>query len=230
MHIDICTLFPEFVRSIREYSIVSRAVESGSLEIGIEDIRDHGRGSYRQVDDAPYGGGPGMILMYKPVAESVASCLSHGGPGHVILFTPQGRRMDQARVRQLSQMDHVVCICGHYRGIDQRVHDSLVDEELSIGDYVLTGGELAAMVLVDSIARLLPGAVHDPQSVKLDSLEGNLLDHPHYTRPQEVDGMEVPAVLLSGNHDEISKWRNKTAIASTKHKRPDLFAGRREIK
>lgn len=230
MRIDVLTLFPEMFSGPLDHSIVGRARERGLLDVRLTDIRDFTTDKHRQVDDAPYGGGPGMVMKPEPIFAAVEAVAGEAGgsrgggrQAHVILLDPQGRRFTQSRAWELAAKEHLVLICGHYEGVDERVR-SIVDEELSIGDFVLTGGELPAMIIIDAVCRLLPGAIGEADSARQDSFEGLVLDHPHYTRPADFRGMKVPDVLLSGNHEEIRRWRRKQALRRTLERRPDLLA------
>ena len=225
---DIITIFPGMFSSAMGESIVGRAVKSGLAEINCVDLRDFTRDRHHSVDDRPYGGGPGMVFKPEPVFDAVESVLSHVEPsadGRVrkIILTPQGRRLDQPLMRELSQETRIVLLCGHYEGFDERIIDGLDFEEVSIGDYVLSGGELPAMVLVDGIVRLLPGALGHPESSARESFENGVLDYPQYTRPPEYRGMKVPDVLLSGNHAEIEQWRREQSLQRTRDRRGDLL-------
>jgi tRNA (guanine37-N1)-methyltransferase len=226
MRVDVITLFPEIFAPFRGAGIVGRALESGKVDLFLHDLREHGEGNYRKVDDAPYGGGAGMVFLPGPLFAAVDAVQAQGeAPGRVVLLSPQGRQLDQAGCARLSEIDRLVLVCGRYEGVDERFIEARVDEEISIGDYVLCGGELPAMVLVEAITRLLPGALGDPASAENDSFSRGLLDHPHYTRPEVFAGMDVPKVLLSGNHAEIERWRQTMAVENTRRKRPDLLAG-----
>ena len=225
---DIITIFPGMFSSAMGESIVGRAVKSGLAEINCVDLRDFTEDRYRSIDDRPYGGGPGMVFKPEPVFDAVESVLSQVEPsddGRVrkIILTPQGRRLDQSLMRELAQEKRVVMLCGHYEGFDERIIEGLDFEEVSIGDYVLSGGELPAMVLVDGIVRLLPGALGHPESSAQESFENGVLDYPQYTRPPEYRGMKVPDVLLSGNHAEIEQWRRQQSLERTRERRGDLL-------
>lgn len=220
MRVDIITLFPEFFVQLKSHSIVGRAIRSGKVELGVHNLRDYSSDNYKTVDDHPYGGGAGMVLKVDVMARAIAG-VRDLNKGKVILLTPQGRVYKQAVARELSRERGIVLVCGHYEGFDERIR-SLVDLELSIGDYVLTGGEIPAMTVVDSVVRLLPGVLGDDDSSKEESFEQGLLEYPHYTRPEEFEGVRVPQVLLSGNHQEISKWRAQMAKERTRLRRPDL--------
>lgn len=226
MQIRIVTLFPDRVLDVARFGVVSRGVEQGLLEVGGINPRDFATDTHRTVDDRPYGGGPGMVMKYEPLAAAIAAAraeLPVGSP--VLALSPQGRRFDQARARSLAQLDGLVLVAGRYEGIDERLIEAHVDEELSLGDFVLSGGELAAMVVVDAVARLLPGVLGDEASAANDSFSDGLLDCPHYTRPERVDGRDVPAVLLSGDHERIARWRRSEALGRTYLRRPELLEG-----
>lgn len=220
MVINIISLFPAMFEGVFNQSIIRRAVDNALIELRITDLREFGLGSHRVVDDAPFGGGGGMILKPEPIASALEELPESG---HVILTTPRGNLFTQANAIRLSKMETLTIICGHYEGIDERVTRLYVDEELSIGDYVLTGGEIPAMVITDALARLIPGVLGKDTIETGDSHYNGLLEHPHYTRPRDFKGLSVPEVLLSGNHDEIRAWREKTAFEKTKDMRPDLL-------
>ena len=248
MKIDILTIFPDFFRGPLDYGIVRRARETGLVEINIHDLRAFTRDKHRTVDDRPFGGGEGMVLKPEPIFECLESFgdvasrevrLSAGAKQSVILLSAQGRRLDQTLAAELSALDRVVLICGRYEGVDERISEHLADREVSIGDYVLSGGELGAAVIVDTVTRLIPGAVGNQASTQQESftanaelagdgpsstcVSGGLLDYPHYTRPADFRGMAVPEVLMNGNHDQIRTWRRKTALEKTLRNRPDLL-------
>lgn len=221
MRIDILTLFPGMFTGFLEGSLLGAARTAGLLDIRLVDIRDFAEGPHRQVDDRPFGGGPGMLLMPGPVVASIEHVQGQtGAPGHVVLFTPGGRRLDQELVEQLARRERLVLVCGRYEGFDARVAPTVAAEEISIGDYVLSGGEVAAMVVVDAVARLVPGVLGDEQSARQDSFSGRdrLVEGPQYTRPREFRGLHVPDVLLSGDHQRIEAWRHEQAVAAT-HRR-----------
>ena len=204
--------------------VVSRGIERGLVDVRIHDLRDFTVDKHRSVDDMPYGGGPGMVMKPEPLAKAVEAIRStRGQPDAVILLSPQGRRFDQAEVVRLSRLPHVVLLCGRYEGMDERVRLTVATEELSIGDYVLSGGEIPALAVVDAVSRLVPGVVGDSRSVEEDSFSRGLLDYPHYTRPSEFAGQVVPDVLLSGHHEEVRRWRKKTALQRTLERRPELL-------
>jgi tRNA (guanine37-N1)-methyltransferase len=252
MKIDILTIFPDFFRGPLDYGIVRRARETGLVEISIHDLRAFTKDKHRTVDDRPFGGGEGMVLKPEPIFECVesfgdmaprAARLSGAAKRSVILLSAQGRRLDQALAAELSSLDRIVLICGRYEGVDERISEHLADREISIGDYVLSGGELGAAVIVDTVTRLIPGAVGNQNSTRQESftealagqsdlagdgpsstcVSGGLLDYPHYTRPADFRGMTVPEVLVNGNHDQIRSWRRRTALAKTLRNRPDLL-------
>jgi tRNA (guanine37-N1)-methyltransferase len=224
MRIDILTLFPEMFESPLNFSILKRAQEQGIVAVAVTNIRDFAADKYRKVDDKPYGGGPGMVMMPGPVFdcfEHVEKLAPHRG--RVILLTPQGERFHQAKARALAREDRLILVAGRYEGFDERIRLGLNAEQISIGDYILNGGELAAMVIVDAVVRLLPGALGDEDSAKDDSFSGGLLEYPHYTRPEVFRGMKVPDILLSGDHAKIAQWRRQQALERTRQWRPDLL-------
>ncbi len=221
MKIDVLTLFPEMFAGPLDVSIVRRARETGRLELRIINLRDFTHDRHQTVDDRPFGGGPGMVLKPEPIFEAVESLA--GDRTHVILTTPAGRVFNQAMARELAQREHLLFICGSYEGVDERVREGLVDEELSIGDFVLTNGGLAAMVVIDAVTRLLPGVLGDDESAHDESFSHGLLEYPQYTRPAEFRGMNVPEILLSGHHAAIEKWRAEQARMRTAQQRPDLL-------
>jgi tRNA (guanine37-N1)-methyltransferase len=252
MKIDILTIFPDFFRGPLDYGIVRRARETGLVEISIQDLRAFTKDKHRTVDDRPFGGGEGMVLKPEPIFECLESLgdlasrearLCAGATQSVILLSAQGRRLDQALAAELSSLDRIALICGRYEGVDERISEHLADREVSIGDYVLSGGELGAAVILDTVTRLIPGAVGNSNSTRQESfteshsgqpelagdgpsstcVSGGLLDYPHYTRPADFRGMAVPEVLVNGNHDQIRSWRRKTALAKTLRNRPDLL-------
>lgn len=221
MQIDIITLFPEIFFGPFAESIIGRAVKQNLVDIRTVDLRKYTHDNRKTVDDKPYGGGPGMLMKLEPLFEAVDDL--RGEDSTVILTSPQGEPFKQRIAGELSQLKHIIFICGHYEGVDQRVRDSLIDRELSIGDYVLTSGNLAAMVMTDAIVRLLPGVLGSPESEVDESFSNGLLEYPQYTRPPEFQGMKVPEVLLSGNHAAIDTWRHEQALIKTKSVRPDLI-------
>jgi tRNA (guanine37-N1)-methyltransferase len=221
---DIVTIFPEMIEAGLAEGVVGRGVERGVLDVSIHDLRDFTSDRHRSVDDVPYGGGPGMVMKPEPLIRAVEAIrTTRGVPDTVVLTSPQGRVFTQDEAVRLSRLGHVVLLCGRYEGIDERIRSLVPCEELSIGDYVLSGGELAALVIVDAVSRFVPGVVGDSRSVEEDSFSRGLLDHPHYTRPAEVSGHKVPDVLLSGHHEEVRRWRRKMAIRRTLDRRPELL-------
>jgi tRNA (guanine37-N1)-methyltransferase len=221
---DVITIFPRMFEAPLAEGIVGRAIARGLVDLKVHDLRDFTEDRHRSVDDVPFGGGPGMVLKVKPLVEAVASIRrDRGEPSAIILTSPQGRRFTQDEAVRLGRLPHVAVICGRYEGVDERVRDRVPIEELSIGDYVLSGGELPALVVLDAVARLQPGAVGDEQSVECDSFSRGLLDYPHYTRPAEFEGVTVPEVLLSGHHGEIRRWRKRESLRRTLERRPDLL-------
>jgi tRNA (guanine37-N1)-methyltransferase len=250
MLVDILTIFPDFFRGPLDYGILRRAREVGLVEVSIHDLRDFTRDKHRTVDDRPFGGGEGMVLKLEPIFECIeklnlaprAERTAGKSKQSIILLSAHGRRLDQTLAQELAQFERVILICGRYEGVDERVSEHLADREISIGDYVLSGGELGAAVILDTIARLIPGAVGNEASTRQESFtargdgaegkrngpsstctSGGLLDYPHYTRPAEFRGMTVPEVLVNGNHDEIRRWRRRTALEKTLRNRPDLL-------
>ena len=225
MRFDIVSLFPEFVAQLAAHGVVGRAGERGLLSIHGWNPRDHAEGNYRRVDDRPFGGGPGMVMLVDPLRAAIdAARTADPAPARVVYLSPQGQRLTQAKVRELAVQPRLILLCGRYEGVDERLLQHEVDEEISIGDYVLSGGELAAAVLVDAVARLQDGALNDAESALQDSFEGDgLLDCPHYTRPLEHELGSVPEVLLSGNHAAIARWRRQQSLGRTWLRRPELL-------
>ncbi len=224
MKFDIVTIFPQTVAAGLAEGVVSRGIERGLVDVAVHDLRDYTVDRHRSVDDVPYGGGPGMVMKPEPLARAVEDIRARrGAPDAVILLSPQGRSFAQAEAARLSRLRHVVLLCGRYEGVDDRVRTAVATDELSIGDYVLSGGELAALVVVDAVSRLVPGVVGDARSVEEDSFSRGLLDYPHYTRPPDFAGQQVPGVLLSGHHEEVRRWRKKTALRRTLERRPELL-------
>ena len=224
MRFDIVTIFPRMVEAGLAEGVVGRARDRGLLDIAVHNLRDFTTDRHQVVDDVPFGGGPGMVMKPEPFFAAMEAIVARRGtPGAVVLLTPAGRRLTQADARRLAGLGHVVALCGRYEGIDERVRERWATDEVSIGDYVLSGGELPALVLVDAVSRLVPGVVGDDQSVAEDSFGRGLLDCPHYTRPAEFAGMAVPAVLTSGHHGEIRRWRRQQALRRTLERRPDLL-------
>jgi tRNA (guanine37-N1)-methyltransferase len=220
--IDVLTLFPEFFPGALGASILGLARERGLVEYRLVNIRDFANDRHKVCDDTPYGGGPGMVMKPEPLAAAIGSVKDEDPDARVILLSPRGRVYKQTAVRELAGMRHLALVCGHYKDIDERVR-SLVDDDISLGDYILSGGEPAALALIDSVVRLLPGAISDPESAQRDSFENGLLDHPHYTRPEEFRGMKVPEVLRSGNHARIAEWRRRESLRLTLKFRPELL-------
>lgn len=226
MRIDVITLFPRMFDGLQEYGVIGRAIQRDKLQLGLWNPRDYAVNAYGTVDDRPYGGGPGMVMMVEPLRAAIqAAKASNETPRKVIYLSPQGRKLDQAGLAYLAQQPGLILVSGRYEGIDERLVQSEIDEEWSIGDYVLSGGELAAMTIIDGTARLLPGVLGHEDSAEQDSFSNGLLDCPHYTRPEEVDGMRVPSVLTSGDHQAIARWRMKQSLGRTWQRRPDLLEG-----
>jgi len=227
MRIDVLTIFPKMFDTVLGESIIKRAKEKGVVEINVIDLRLFSKDKHRKVDDKPFGGGPGMVMNAEPFFEAVNYIRKKTKDirlkTRIVLLGPKGKKFDQALAAKLSKYEHIVFLCGHYEGIDERVAGHLADDEISIGDFILTGGELPAMVIIDGVVRLLPGALGDEDSCKDESFTENLLEYPHYTRPADYNGMKVPDVLLSGDHEKIKEWRKKEAVKLTKKKRPDLL-------
>lgn len=224
MRIDILTLFPDMCEVVFNESIIGRALRRGALEIYARDIRYFTHDKHNRVDDAPYGGGTGLLMQAQPIYDCFVSlCDELGTVPHCIYMSPQGKRLDQQRVRELAQMDHLAILCGHYEGIDERILDCMVQEEISIGDFVVTGGELPALMLTDAVARMLPGVLANEDAFTLESHYNGLLEYPQYTRPEVWNGMRVPEILLSGHHANIEAWRREKSLERTCEKRPDLL-------
>jgi tRNA (guanine37-N1)-methyltransferase len=224
MRIDVVTLFPEFIAGCAAVGVVGRAQERGLLDVRTWNPRDFATDAHRTVDDRPYGGGPGMVMMVEPLRGTLDAARAAGGPARTIYLSPQGVRLTQDKVERYARTDRLILLCGRYEGVDERLIGQAVDEEVSIGDYVLSGGELAAAVLIDAVGRLQDGALNDAQSARQDSFSDGLLDCPHYTRPVRDAWGDVPAVLLSGDHAAIRRWRRKQALGRTWLRRPDLLA------
>jgi len=227
IRIDIITIFPNMFEPVLNESIVKRAQAKKKVRIYLHDLRDFTSDRHRKVDDRPFGGGSGMVMRPEPIFNAVEKVKRTTNyelrTTKVILLCPQGQKLNQKLAKRLAKYRHLILICGHYEGVDERVRKHLVDEKISIGDYVLTGGELPAMVLVDSVVRLIPGVLGDKNSLHFESFEGNLLEYPHYTRPAKFRNMQVPQILLSGNHEKIENWRRQQALKTTRKKRPDLL-------
>lgn len=227
VRVDVVTLFPEMIETLLWFGVTGRAVERGLLEVATWDPRDDTHDRHRTVDDRPYGGGPGMVMKVQPLRDALRRARAAAeSPGKTIYLSPQGRPLTQDGVREMAGERRLILLAGRYEGIDERLIEAEVDEEWSIGDYVLSGGELAALVVIDAVARLLPGALNDGESAEQDSFMDGLLDCPHYTRPEEIDGRRVPAVLLSGDHAAIARWRRREGLGRTWLRRPDLLARR----
>ena len=229
MRIDVLTIFPRLFAPFLEESILGSALRRGLLEVAVHDLRDWTRDRHRSVDDAPYGGGPGMVLRPEPLVAAIESLAGAKGPereARVVLLSPQGCRLDQAGLAALARETHLVLVCGRYEGVDQRAIDLAVDAELSVGDYVLAGGEVPALVVIEGVARLLPGVVGNPDSVAQESFQAGLLEGPHYTRPPVFGGLAVPEVLRSGDHGAVERWRAERARERTRARRPDLLRTR----
>ena len=222
MRIDIITVVPDLLKSPFESSILKNSIEKGIVNIVIHNLRDYSTNKYKSVDDYQFGGGAGMVLMVEPIDKCISKLKNERKYDEVIYLSPDGEKLDQSIANKFSLFSNLIILCGHYKGIDQRIRDNLITKEISIGDYVLSGGELAAAVLCDSIIRLIPGVIGDETSALTDSFQDNLLSSPIYTRPREYKGWEVPKILISGNTKEIEKWRMEKSIEVTKNKRPDL--------
>lgn len=225
MRIEIITTLPQMIEAVASESILGRARQKGIVDVEAVNLRDFTHDKHKTTDDAPFGGGPGMVMKCEPVFEAVEALTSRraGQKPRVLLMTPQGRRFDQPMAEELARESHLIMICGRYEGVDERIREQLVTDEVSIGDYVLTGGELAALVILDAVTRLLPGVLGDETSAVSESFSSGLLEYPQYTRPANYRGMQVPEVLLSGNHEEIRKWRRAQALKRTLQRRPDLL-------
>ncbi|MFL2638361.1 MAG: tRNA (guanosine(37)-N1)-methyltransferase TrmD [Flavobacteriaceae bacterium] len=222
MRIDIITVVPELLKSPFESSILKNSIDKGIVNVKIHNLREYSNNKYKSVDDYQFGGGAGMVLMIEPIDKCISKLKNERQYDEVIYLSPDGEKLDQSIANKFSLFNNLIILCGHYKGIDQRIRDNLITKEISIGDYVLSGGELAAAVLCDSIIRLIPGVIGDETSALTDSFQDNLLSSPIYTRPREYKGWEVPKILISGNTKEIEKWRMEKSIETTKNKRPDL--------
>ena len=223
MRIDIITVLPELLKSPFEASILKRAIDKGIVEVHLHNLREYGQGNYKQVDDYQFGGGAGMVLMIEPIDKCISKLTEARDYDEIVYLTPDGDTLNQGIANQLSLKKNIIMLCGHYKGVDQRVRDRFVTKEISIGDYVLSGGELGAAVLSDAVIRLIPGVLNDETSALTDTFQDNLLAPPVYTRPAEYKGMEVPEILLSGNTPKIDEWREEQALQKTREKRPDLL-------
>lgn len=230
MRFDIITIFPELFTGVLQCGILRRALESRLVDVRLVNLRDFASDRHRSVDDRPYGGGEGMVLLPGPLFDAVEWCRRGSDRAKVVLMTPQGRLWSQTLAREFIDLAHVIVLCGRYEGVDQRLIDAAVDLEVSVGDFILSGGEIPAMVVLDSVARLVPGALGSPDSARNESFSTGLLDYPQYTRPAEFRGVRVPEVLLSGNHAEIERWRLERARAKTLQNRPELLTGSREAR
>ncbi len=225
MKVDILTLFPEMFTPLSE-SIIGRAIKDGKIEINVHDIRDYTTDKHKKCDDYPFGGGAGMVMTPQPIASAIEA-IDPGHKAHRIFTSPKGETFKQSKVKSLIDSGHIIILCGHYEGVDQRIIDYYIDEEISIGDYVLTGGELPAMVITDCLARYVDGVISEG-SLSEESFQGGLLEYPQYTRPQDFKGMKIPEVLVSGNHGEVDKWRKAQALEITRKKRPDLLTDKKD--
>lgn len=221
MKIDVLTLFPEMFEPIKQ-SILKRATEQGAVEINLINIRDYSKDKHKKCDDYTFGGGPGMLMMPQPIYDAMTSIDGYK-EARKIYLSPKGKLFNQTYAKELVKNDHIILLCGHYEGVDQRILDMLIDEEISIGDYVLTGGELPAMVLIDAVSRLIDGVLGGEESSSIETFENGLLEYPQYTKPREFMGLEVPEILLSGNHKKIDEWRHEKSVELTKQKRPELM-------
>jgi tRNA (guanine37-N1)-methyltransferase len=223
MQFDILSIFPEMFESVFRESIIARAKEKGLIDIFLHNLRDYSQSKHKKVDDYPFGGGVGMVMGVEPIALALDDLKRDGLPAHTVLMCPSGNRLDQKKARELTTRKRIILICGRYEGVDERVALHYADEEISIGDYILSGGEIPAMVLVDTVTRLIPRALGDPRSSEEESFEQGLLEYPQYTRPREFRGFKTPEVLLSGNHKEIEEWQKCEALEKTARRRPDLL-------
>ena len=220
MNYNIITIFPNLIHSFSDTGFIKRSIKNDIININIINLREYSSNKHKRVDDKTYGGGPGMVMQYKPIYDAIKN-IKDSGP--IIYLSPQGEPLTQVKLKKLASEENLTILCGRYEGIDQRVVDDLVDEEISLGDYVISGGESASMVLLEGITRLIPGVVDDEESIKQDSFQSGILDHPHYTKPEEINGMKIPDVLISGNHEKIEIWRRKQALGLTWLKRPELL-------
>ena len=227
MRFDIMTLFPDLVQYVLNESIIGRAQKSGVLSVNCHNIRNYSEDKHRRVDDTPYGGGKGMLMMAPPIYNCYEAIVNASEipseKRRVVYMSPAGKILDQKKAEELSSFDQIIVLCGHYEGVDRRIIDEIVDDEISIGDYVLTGGEIPACILVDCVSRLVDGVLSDPECYLDESITGGLLEHPQYTRPYEFHGVKVPDVLISGHHENIDKWRHERSVELTKERRPDLY-------
>ena len=223
MKIKVLTIFPEMLRPMLEASILGRAIEEGLIEVELIDIRPFSELKHKNTDDYPFGGGPGMVMLAQPIVDAVEACTKDGFHGKRLYLSPRGRTFDQAMAEELARDGELLLLCGHYEGVDQRAIDLVIDEEVSIGDYVLTGGELGALVIIDAVSRLIPGVLGSDESSQDESFSSGLLEYPQYTRPREYRGLSVPDVLLSGDHAKINRWRRDRALELTWRRRPEML-------
>ncbi len=230
IRIDVLTIFPEYFTVPLQNSLLGKAIKEEIMKVKVHNIRDFASDKHKTVDDTPYGGGPGMVMKCEPIFDAVESLKEDNSLEHIVLLTPGGKLFTQDKAKEMAQWKDLVLICGRYEGVDERIVENLVTEELSIGDYVLSGGELPALVIIEAISRMLPGVIGQWESVTNDSLYNGLLSYPQYTKPAEFRGMKVPEILLSGNHEQIKKWRDEQSILRTKKKRPDLLGKYQEKK
>lgn len=226
MHIDVITLFPDMLSAVTAYGVTGRAFKAGTLSLSTINPREFADNPHGNIDDKPYGGGPGMVMQAKPLRAAIQFAKAQRPQGHVIYLSPQGTPLTQTKAHALSRYEHLILVAGRYEGIDQRIIDHDIDEEISLGDFVLSGGELAACCLLDAVIRLIPGVLGDEGSTEVESFMDGLLDHPHYTRPEVLDGQAVPNVLISGDHAAIARWREAARLLATQLKRPDLLKNR----
>lgn len=225
MIFSVVTIFPEMFSAIKDHGVIGRALHNGNAELSLWNPRDYSDNKHKNVDDKPFGGGPGMVMTPAPIEKAIeAATKASDKPPWVIELTPKGKRLDQKKIQEIQSKMSIILLCGRYEGIDERISHKHVDEQISLGDFVISGGELAAMTLIDAVTRLLPGALGDEESAQQDSFFDDLLDYPHYTRPQNFNGLAVPEVLLSGDHQRIAVWRKQQALGQTWEKRPDLLA------
>ena len=220
MNYNIITIFPDLIEAFSDTGFIKRSVKNNIISINIINLREYSANKHKRIDDKTYGGGPGMVMQYQPISDAIEN-IKDSGP--IIYLSPQGEPLTQAKLKKLAFEESITLLCGRYEGIDQRVIDDLVDEEISLGDYVISGGESASMVLLEGITRLIPGTVDDEESINQDSFQAGILDHPHYTKPEEINGMKIPDVLTSGNHEKVEIWRRKQALGLTWLKRPELL-------
>lgn len=232
MKFDVMTLFPDMVRGVLSESIIGRAQSGGLIEVACHDIREFSKDKHRKVDDTPYGGGVGMVMSCQPIYdcyESIAKAIPEGNKTRVIYMSPKGRMFSHSVAKELSEYDNIIFLCGHYEGVDQRVLDEIVDEEISIGDYVVTGGEIPACIVIDAVSRLLDGVLASSECYEGESVASGILEYPQYTKPREFRGREVPEILLSGDHAKIDRWRLEEAVRITRERRPDMLLAHPEI-